>query len=266
MAKTRIFVDRNVANGNLWNAATAALTGSSAASALPWTNTQNPERLTVGRSATGTGEAYLDIDLGAGYASYPVTAIGVANVKLLGTGVLKLQELGVAAAPGAATDVVTLPTQHTYRKIAYAYPAAAVTKRHYRLLFTNPTAVSDYAELGFVFLGSYFEPGVNWSAPADFAYQDPSQIRASDGGQESLRQRTPYYEAGLEFRDLSQSDFDAMHAIYDLVQGIGTPFFLVLDADQGWQNALVRFTSGIHPNRGRAYGRTSFLCSYKEWL
>lgn len=264
--KTRFFVDRNVANGNLWNATFVALSGSTTAAALPWTNTQNPERMTVGRSATGTGTAYIDIDLGANYASYPVTAIAVANVKLIGSGVLKLQERGTGSTPGSATDVATLPTQDAFRKIAFAYPAATVTKRHYRLLFTNPGSDNDYAELGFVFLGSYFEPGVNWSSPSEFGYDDPSLVRTADGGQESLRTRTPYYEGALEFRDILQADFDALHTIYDICVTAGAPFFLMLDEDQDWQNALVRFSGGIRPVRGRSPGRLTFNCAYKEWL
>ena len=265
MAKARLFVDRNVASGNLWNCAAATLSGSSAVSALPWTNTQNPERTTIARSATGTGEAYIDIDLGAGYASYPVTAIAVANVKLLGAGVLKLQERGTSGSPGSATDVVTLPSQDAQRRIAYAYPAATVTKRHYRLLFTNPTSASDYAELGYVFLGSHFEPGVNFSAPADVGYEDPSQERRSDGGQKTMVARATYYEGKCLFREMLDADFDAMEACYALVTG-GLPFFQILDATRARLNALVRITGGLAVPVTTSPGRSSCEYAWEEAL
>lgn len=264
MAKARLLVDRNVTSGNLWNCSAATVSGSSAVSSLPWSNTQNPERTTIARSSTGTGTANVDIDLGAGYASFPVTAIAVANVKLIGTGVLKLQERGTAGAPGAAVDVVTLPTQDSLRKIAYAFPSS-LTKRHYRLLFTNPTAASDYAELGYVFLGSYFEPTWNYSAPADMKLEDPSEARRSDGGQETRVVRPSYYTGLCEFSDLPDADFDALEAVYARVAG-GAPFFQVLDTTRPRMNCLARITDGLGAPISRAIARTSPSYHWQETL
>jgi hypothetical protein len=264
MAKAQFFVDRNVAGtGNLWNASFATLTASSEVSALPGANTQNFERATIWRSVSGTGEASLDLDLGAGYTAYPVTGVALANVKLVGAGVVKLQERGNAGSPGAASDVATLPTQDSRRRITYV-TFAAVTKRHWRLLFTNPGADDDYAEIGYAWLGSYFEPGVNWSVPAEFPYVDPSIVRRSQGGQKSVVQRDPYYTAALQFRDIVDADFDALHAIFEIVRTT-TPFVLALDAAEPWQNLLASFLQ-VTPQRGRSVGRTTWQCSVEEWL
>lgn len=265
MAKARFFVDRGVAaTGNLWSASTSTVSASSEATALPAAATRNPDRTYPWRSAVDTGEAALDLDLGTGYTSYPVTAVALANVRLLGTGVVKLQERGTGSSPGTATDVLTLPAMDAGRRITYGYPASPVTARHYRLLFTNPTSAEDFAEVGYVFIGQYFEPAVNFSTPADFPYEDPSVARVSESGQATFVERTPYYAGDLTFSDLAQSDFDALHAIYQIVRGT-TPFFLVLDANQAWQNALVQIVGGLGINRGRSVGRTTVRCPYQEW-
>lgn len=266
MAKAQFFVDRAVASGNLWNASFVTLTPSSEVSALPGANSQNPERATVWRSVTGTGEASIDLDLGAGYASYPVTGAALANVKLIGAHAdraVKLQTRGNGGSPGAATDVGTFDTQDATNLIAYLnfVPTSA---RHWRLLWSNADSESDYAELGYAFLGSYFEPTINFSVPSDFPYDTYSTVRRSDGGQKSVTARATYAEAALSFMELPAADFNALRAIYALV-GTAKPFFIVLDQTRDWLNYFAHFTR-IAQSVGRSAERQTFNCVCEEWL
>lgn len=260
MAKSQLFVDRNVTTGNLWQVAAAALTASSAASALPATNTQNPDRTKTWQSAQNTTTQYIDIDLGASYAA---TGVAIANLRLLGAGALKLQQRGTSGSPGAAVDVATLPAMDARTQVTYV-TFGTVTARHWRLLWTNPTSASDYASAGYVFLGQYYETTVNPSSPLDLPRLPLSTARTSDYGQKTFQRKGDLYTVRLQYRDLPEADSDAIRAIYEIVQ-VTAPFFYVLDNTRGWQSWLVRM-SGFTPGISRGYGRFNQDVTVEEAL
>lgn len=260
MARARLLVDRTVSTGNLWNDPMSTISASSATTALPAAATQNPDRRYVWRSEMRTDEPYLRLDLGSTKA---FNFVAVANVKIPGTGVCYLQQLGTGGAPGAAVDVAALPAMDESRKIAFVF-FGSQSQRHVQLYFSNPTVTNDYAEVGYVALGTYFEPGSNFSVPVQLPQQDPSTARVSEGGQKSFIQRDPYMAGALTFEDLLEADFDALQDIHDLVR-IGTPFFLVLDTARAWMNYLARFT-GFVPEQAMSPGRVSLNLGFEEAL
>lgn len=260
MARARFLLDRTVTTGNRWNAPATVISASSSVPALPAAASQNPDRSYIWRSNPSTGEAHLRVDLGSALA---FNVVAVANVKLVGTGVVKLQELGTGGAPGAAVDVATLPAMDAVRKITYIV-FGSQTKRHVQLLFTNPTAANDYAEAGYVALGTYFEPGSNFRVPIDLPYTDRSVPRMAEGGQKTFAQREPVLGAQLQFDDLLEADFTHLQDLYQIVR-IGTPLFMVLDTARSWMNLLGRFT-GFTPVEALAPGRLSLSLGIEEAL
>src|SRR5207237_7318523 len=112
---------------NLWSAASSVLVASSAASGLPGSASQNPDRSYVWRSATATGVQTLDIDLGAATA---ITCVMIANPKLIGSGVIELHERGSAGSAGAANLVATLPAADSDTRVTFAF-FSSNSKRHW---------------------------------------------------------------------------------------------------------------------------------------
>lgn len=244
---------------NLWTAVSAVLTASSSATALPVANTQHPDRTKVWRSATGTGTPTIDIDLGSAQA---VTCVAVANVKLVGAGVLELYQRGSAGSPGAATLVATLPTQDSETRAAFAF-FNSVSFRHWQLKWTNPGAASDYAELGFIHLGTYFEPTQNVIVPTESARKDPSVLSASVDGQVTVRRRTTYADGAWVMQEVPEAQLDLYRAMWNGM-GVGGVFFQVLDTSLSWTCWMARSMGEFKRQFGVLAGRYNIGLPWEE--
>lgn len=218
----------------------ATLTASSAQSALPVNAIKNSDRSYIWRSLTQTGTQTIDIDLGSVLA---VDTVFVANVKLVGAGVLELWHRGDGGSPGSATQVATLPTQDRDRRVAFAFPASS-SHRHWQLKWTNPGAANDYAELGHCFLGTYFEPATNVAVPMPFARPDPSIAGMSIDGQKTYATRTKYAVGEWRWTSITESVLDNLRTMFDAV-GIHTPHYVVLDTALSWTAAFARFVGQL---------------------
>lgn len=227
---------------NEWAKTSAILTASSAAAALPAAATQNPDRSYVWRSVAGTGSATLDVDFGAAVA---VECIALANVKRIGAGVVELYQRGSAGSPvgGDGTLVATVPSQDRDTRAAAAFWASQ-SFRHWRIKFTNPGAASDYAEIGYVHLGTYFEPTANPIVPADMQRIDPSVETASIDGQTSTASRTKFYAGRWQFRQIPDAQLDQYRAMFDAL-GVSGRLFQVLDTSRGWMCWYAKFAGPL---------------------
>ena len=237
----------------------ATLTASSEASALPAEASQEPDRSYPWRSTQGTVTQEIDIDLGADQA---ITACAVANVVLLGSGVLALYERGSAGSPGAATLVTTFPAQDAERRTAVVF-FASTTKRHWQLTWTNPGADHAFAELGFCALGRYTEPSVNVSVPLDMAEVDPSEVRVSVDRQRRTVTRTRYIEGRFSWQDLPDADRTAVERIFRSI-GVRRPIFIVLDTTLPWTAFLGYVTSRLTQAFGELPGRYQLGFDWEE--
>jgi hypothetical protein len=220
---------------NRYTAAATVLAASSAVSALPVEATQNTDRNYLWQSATGTGVQTIDIDLGAVVA---VTCVALANAKVLGTGVIELYERGDAGTAGSATLVATLAAQDAETRAVAAF-FASQSHRHWQLKWTNPTAASDYAALGYAFLGQYLEPAVNVMVPISLARRDPSMESASADGQKSFVTRTPFVVGELRWDAVLAAQLDQLRALFEAV-GVRQPCFIVLDTALSWTTWFAR--------------------------
>lgn len=237
----------------------AALTASSEASALPVGATQDPDRSYVWRSLTETGTQEIDIDLGSVQA---VTACAVANVTLVGSGVLELYQRGDADTPGSATLVGELPSQDAARRTAVLF-FASQSHRHWQLKWTNPGADSAYAELGFAFLGTYLEPSININAPLDVRLVDPSEIRASLDRQRRTVTRTTYLAGRYTWEDVPTADRDSLDALYRSL-GRRRPLFVTIDTALTWSTVLSYLTSPLAEPFGELAGRYQLGMEWEE--
>ncbi len=235
---------------NLWSAPTSIVTAATAAPALPAAASQNPDRSYIYRSLQQTGEQTLDCDLGS---VQPVSAIAAANIKLLGTGALILQHRGDSGSPGTPVTVATLPNQDpgTRASVAIFDPRS---HRHWRLRWTNPTSASDYAEVGYVHLGGYFEPTRNVEVPIPWHLIDPSIKTPSVDGQVTTTRRSAFRAGTFTFRLLQQPDRDGLvETLYGTV-GQRLPIFTVLDSSLPWSVMLARIASNIRAEFMRGPG------------
>lgn len=217
-----------------------ALTASSQVTALPVEASQQPDRLYVWRSLQQTGVQTIDIDLGS---ILSVSCVGVADVRLLGVGVLELYQRGDATSPGSAILVATLSTQDSDRRAAVAF-FSGQSHRHWQLKWTNPTGALDYAELGFCHLGDYLEPSVNVSVPLDVQDVDPSIVTASPDGQRTVTLRTAYAAGHFTWGDLTETDRANLRAMWAAVRS-AIPLFAVLDTSLSWTSWLLYMASNL---------------------
>lgn len=242
---------------NRYTATTTSLTASSAATALPAAASQNPDRSYVWRSSAGTGVATMDVDLGSSLAC---TMIACANVKLVGAGVLELYR---GATLGSETTLVaTLPTQDRDTRVAVAF-FASQSSRYWRLKFTNPGAATDYAELGYVGLGTYTELSRNIQVPADITRLDPSVSALSIDGQETVARRTKYFAGAWAFADADESMLSDLRSLFDSL-GRHSPYFVVLDTALAWTAWLQRFGGDLEVGLAILAGRYNIRMTWVE--
>lgn len=238
----------------------ATITATSEASGLPASAAADPQRTRVWRSLTETGTQALDIDLGV---TSNVTCVALANVQLIaGTGSVTLQQRGTGASPGAAVNVATLPWQDPDTRVAMSF-FSLQNFRHWRLLWSNDLSANAYAEVGYVFLGAYWEAPVNFSVPSENGFSDLSIPSTSLDGQKDFVTRTGVHTASLRFDAITEQQRSDLRAIYRLV-GVRMPIFTALDPSLSWTHWLARFASPISHSFDIAPGRYSLDVSLEE--
>jgi hypothetical protein len=242
MANIRIYTSSTGAHVNRWSAGT--ITASSAASALPPTQSQSTDRTAVWRSTTTSAVETLDLDVGSAVA---ITCAAIANVRVKNGGTVALYQGGTGGAPGAWVLLGTFAAQDATNLMAYLY--ASVTARHFRLQFNNGSGASDYAELGYAFLGTYYEPTKGVIMPVDMKAVDPALEGRSAGGQSTFSQIGRLYDVGrFQFQNMENTEFEVLRQVFVSI-GVRTPVFVVLESSISWQAWLLRFTGEFQKPR-----------------
>lgn len=221
--------------GNIWNNATTRVVDAfSAIPALPATASQNPDRTYVWRSTTTTGDQWLRLSTGP--VGLGATCVAVANMRLHGSGgTAKLQSTTDPTGATGWADVAgaSIAAQDGDSRTSFKFFTSPGVRIMWRIYFTNVGAVSDYVEVGYVFLGDYYEPDVNVTDGLNMDQVDPSVGVMSVDGQETFTIRTRYTTGTMEFEAVSASTLALFQTMWRTI-GATTPFFLVLDADQTW--------------------------------
>lgn len=239
--------------------AAATLVASSSAAALPVGASQNEDRSYVWQSLEQNGVQTIDIDFGAVLA---VSAVALANVKLLAGGDVELYHRGDAGAPGAATLVATLPAANAYTRTTFAF-FASQNHRHWQLKWTNPGAVADYAALGYAFLGVEVEQTVNIQVPEDITRFDPSVEGVSVGGQETFSTRQKRFAGQWKFDDVTEAQMQQLQALFEAIGASGT-HFVVLDVNLPWTCWYARLGKELHIGLALVAGRYPMSFPWRE--
>jgi hypothetical protein len=211
---------------NQWLRGTASASSTASAS-LSAALSQNFDRTAVWRSGTSTVDQWIEILLDA-FA--PVTCVAVANLRRHAGGSVVLQYWNGSA----YVSVASLPAQDAGRRTSFAFFAqVAGTPTRWRLYFANTTMVSSYVEVGYVFIGTYFQPSSNVADPVDMQYHDPSIATFGVDGQQTVSVRSQYMVGSWQWELLGDADLLALDAIFQFV-GAFTPIFFLLDATRIW--------------------------------
>lgn len=230
---------RILATNRFIGPSTILTASSSVLSSSPY-QIKNPDRSLKWRSSTATTAQTVRADLGG---IYPVNGAGGADIKVIGAGALELYHEGDAGSPGASVFMGTFSAQDLATRVALLWPVLS-SHRHWLFNFTNPTAVSDYAELGFASLGQYVEPSRDIHTPAG-SRTNPTIVSPSGDGQKSFARRTRYAAGTWKWKPSHDTAVLAeMQAVEDVV-GVDIPFFAAQDLTQTRMMWLCHLTSGV---------------------
>jgi hypothetical protein len=218
MSKTRLAYD------NLAVATATTIAASGEVTTRPASFLKSLARWKKWRSTTTTGNQTVDFDFGS---SQTIKAVLLADWKAHSGGTLKAQYWNGAAWVdfGTFTQASPNPT-----KVIALWNTAGQATTKIRLLFTNTGAVSDYVELGVVFIGSYVEPTYTLIDGFRLTPQDPSLVVAALDGQEESQARTVYHLASGTFEVEPGATLDACRVIFGAI-GLHAPFFFAINPD-----------------------------------
>lgn len=213
-----------------------SVSAATAASGLPASNIQIPERSLVWRSLVTTGDQYVIVDLGS---SISITAVAVANALIHAGGSLQCYY----GTNGTSWTIFgTFAALDTDSKAAVLF--GSVTARYLLFSFVNTAAVSAYVELGYAFGGTYIEPSHNVRVPFDVPLGSRSAIALSPAGQRTVAVRPQFTTGRWTWDTLADADIAALQAMFRTCDQ-GTPFFQVLDTTRGWTTWLAHFSGPL---------------------
>jgi hypothetical protein len=240
--------------------AASAASASGEVSSLPAANAQVPDPSLVWRSTTTTGDQWWRVTFAS---ALTVKVVALKNVTLhTGGGTLKAQ---YSTDGGASwTDYGAIPAIDTDSRCAFFF-GATVSAQDWRFYFTNVGATSSYVELGFGFVGDYYEPSINVQASFDAPLTDRSVVTESLSGNPSTTIRPQQTTGAYTFNDAPDADRSSLQAMFR-AQGYGMPFFAVLDTSDAWTCWLIAFRSQIDRTFEEIYHRYVLTFSWSEVL
>lgn len=235
MAKARFCYD-NKALG-------ATITASTAVADRPASYLANAARWKKWRSSTTTGDENVVFDFGSAQTVKAMLLVGWKRHGTAGTIKAEYWTGAAWAAFGGGTGLFTLPADNPTGVVAL-FDTVGVSTAKVRVYFANVGAVSDYAELGVAFAGSYFEPAFNVSDGFAMERVDPSIIVASDGGNESAYQRAQFFACSGRFEYMSAANRASFVTMFSAV-GTFKPLFLALDPGNPDEMMYCRFAEKL---------------------
>ena len=242
---------------NAWREGAGTLVATSEALALPAAATKDTDRTFVWRSLSQVGDQSLIRDLGVATAA---TFAGIANLKRQNGGDVELYEGGTGGSP-SWNLVGAFPAQDDDTRLSTLF-FDSISARHWKIQWTNGGA-ADYAEAGYIGLGTMFEPSRLCQVPIDWTPIDPSILRTSVDGQVSVTTRTRYAVGGLSFLSINESDLTTFRSMQRSL-GRKTPFFFALDTGLSYFQWLMRFSSDPKYTRRHVPGRYNVEFDWEE--
>lgn len=208
------------------NRFTGTITASSSATGYPVENLTNPARWKPWRSANATADQWVKVQRAE---SSGITCALLANWRAFAGGTIKVQfNTSDAWVTPAFEATFTLPANNPTKVVALWFGSR--TEAWIRFLFTYGGGGSNYVETGVAFVGAYFEPTVSVMDGVGLKRVDPSEVRESTGGQQSVVVRSRFYQVEGRFESVTAADKTAFVTMYETA-GSFTPLFFAVDGD-----------------------------------
>jgi hypothetical protein len=215
---------------NLWDLAT--LTPSSQQTNFPVSNTQHRWLSKTWRSATGSGTLTANIVADLGSSPQSVQAFFLKNHNFSPSATVKIQANTTNSWTSPPVDVTL-----TLAELIVYFWSTSKTYRYWRVYVEDTAPVTNYLEIGRIFLGPYFTPSVNLSIDYQKTFEDPSDLLLSDGGQLSTNQKTRYRTLQIQFQYLPPDDVTEFETMF-LTCGLGKELFFTRDRDSGISTSM----------------------------
>lgn len=198
------------------------VTASTEASGFPATNVQHIWLSRKWRS-TGKTSEWLKCDLGSEEA---VQAVILAGHNLTASAVVYVEANSIDS--WSSPPVKELMTV-TDEVVIYLWEQS-VSYRWWRFTFSDNSNPNSYLEVGRLFIGSYFEPSVNFDWKEKTSWRSRSKIIESVGGQVTAIRRDQRRVWEYSFGFLNSTDIKAFREMWEAVDVV-SPYFIIEDAD-----------------------------------
>jgi hypothetical protein len=206
-------------------ALTATLTASSEATGHPATNLNSSSRFRDWRTSTGTAEGTMQFDLGS---TKQLFGFGAVDATTFAGGGISVEYKLLVGDPWTVLAPIPFPT---FNPTNTAVLWRTVAARYVLYRFTNPAAVSAYAQLGVAFLaGISLKPTRSVAPGASIQRIDPSVTRRAIGGQRSAVVRSKYHVLDFSFHLRTPQERDVLAQLFNSL-GTTEPALWALDPD-----------------------------------
>jgi len=238
---------------NYW--ASGTVTSTSAATALPATNCQNPERRKIFRSLAQTADQEIFCDFGTARLC---NSVFIANLYAQSGGAVTIHSWD-GVAPGYNL-VGTFPAVSADTNLT-SLQFNDVTARYWKIKVANG-GVSYYIEAGYISLGANVALDETQDPTFKVSRIDPSVPSVSPDGQMSFTTRTHYYRGSIRFSFILEADATRFHALWNAA-GNTVPFFFAVDTSILNQQWLMRMQGELEIER---YGGETPIYAVKfDW-
>ena len=188
----------------------------------------SPWRKKVARSLTSGSDVDLIIDLGSAQS---FNAAFLVQPKLHGSGgTVKIQAHSANLWTTPAFSSASFPAVELNRRLTGLY-FSTQTYRYVRILWTNVGAVTDYVELGYLMLGTYYEPTYNITDQLVTKPNDPSVVNEAYDGEVQAFEKTKFDTVDFFLEAMpGATDRVSFQTMFNSI-GITRPLVLAVDAD-----------------------------------
>jgi hypothetical protein len=193
----------------------------------PQTFILSPWRKKVARSALAAGNVDIILDLGVAKS---FNAAFLIQPKIHTGGSVKIQANATNVWTAPTFDSGSFPAIDTKRRLTGLY-FATQTFRYVRILWTNTGGVTESVELGYLMLGTYYEPTYNITDNLNTKPNDPSVINEAYDGEIQAFKKTKFNTINFFLEAMpGATDKVSLENMYS-VTGKTHPLIFALDAN-----------------------------------
>lgn len=211
-----------VAYANAALVSNVVITASSSATGHDMTNLSHPGRWKDWRSSTSTAAPTVEFNLATAVA---MLAFGVVDATIISGGALIVETKVLVGDPYVAVGTFTFPS---FNPTGVSMLWTARTAQYVRYRFTNPTAVSAFAQMGVAFLATGTVTLSKIAPGPSYTRVDPSVQRRAIGGARTSVVLPKYHTYDGELRLLTAPERDTYAQMFD---DVGTTDAVIFSID-----------------------------------